>query len=305
MLTRLGCLVDTLGARRRMAEAKSGFASQSRSDVRFHRTRRVQFRYREAGAGPTIVFSADPPATVEAYDALISALAPRWRVIVFELPAMGFSPARESFDFSFRQTADEIADFLAAVAGERAILAFSCAAGLAAIDIAARRPELAAALMLVQTTDWTGFQIWKARRDPKGVLGSPFLGQFAMKKIGPSRAPQWFDLALGERSLYAPLCACAKQTLAEGAQWSLASAYQRTLRGDVSPVARPAQPMLVIWGDADGSHDADAPQRAATLGEGAEILRWSDCGHFSDLERPERFAATLEDFVRRRDLRIS
>lgn len=297
MLTRLAAYLDTSGDKQRIAAFRGGWPSRSRPDIRFHDTGLTQYRFRERGQGPVIVFTADPPVTLEMYDALLEAYAARFRVIVVELPAMGFSATRRSYDFSFRQSADDLAAFLGAVAGKGAILAFSCAAGMAAVDIAVNHPELVAKLALIQTTDWDGFQAWRAARDPKRLLSQPFLGQLAMRRLGPSRAPAWFNLAVGRRAMIEPFCQCAADTLGRGAGWALASAYQRFLKRGPSPIGRPNQPILVIWGKADKSHGADAPARSKNLGEAVRVIELDHVGHFGDLEDVEAVFRLISDFA--------
>lgn len=284
MLTRLAACADTWGAGARLKTFREGWASKTRPDIRFHDTGVTQYRYREQGAGPTIVFAADPPVTLEMYDPLMARFATRFRVIVVELPAMGFSAARLSYGFGFRESADDLIRFLDAVAGKAALLAFSCAAGMAAADIAARRPDLVSKLALVQTTDWEGFQAWRKARDPKNILAKPFIGQMAMRRMGPARAPAWFKLSVGAAAMVEPFCTCTAETLAQGAGWNLASAYQRYLAPGPSPIARPRQPMLVLWGRADRSHGPDAPSRAKNLGEDVRVIERDGVGHFGDLE---------------------
>ena len=71
-----------------MRNAKTAW--QTREDIKFLTVNGVQFRYRERGAGRSIVFAADPPATLELYDQLFDVFAPEFHVIALELPAMGF-----------------------------------------------------------------------------------------------------------------------------------------------------------------------------------------------------------------------
>lgn len=269
--------------------------------MQFFDSGKVQYRYRErAGkdaSAQTIVFAADPPVTLEAYDEMLDVFSEKFRVIVVELPAMGFSAARGSFGYGFRETGDDIAIFCEAVAGPGAILAFSCVAGLSAVDIAARRPALAAKLALIQTTDWGGFQEWKKARDPKRILVKPFIGQLAMRKLAKSRAPAWFDLVVGVKEAYEPLCNCAAETLSHGAQWKLASAYQRYLTTGASPLRQVAQPMLVIWGKEDGSHNADAPARAKSMGINTELIELDGIGHFPELEDTRRTFELIAGFA--------
>jgi pimeloyl-ACP methyl ester carboxylesterase len=284
MLTRLAAHLDTWGANKKIREFRGGWPAKTRPDIRFFDSGVTQYRYRERGNGPVIVFAADPPVTLEMHDGLLETFAQRFRVIVVELPAMGFSVARGRYGFGFRESADDIAKFLNAIAGKNVTLAFSCAAGMAAVDIAARHPDLVSALALVQTTDWEGFQRWRAARDPKKILAKPFLGQIAMRRMGPKRAPDWFRLATGNPAMVEPFCQCTAETLSHGAGWPLASAYQRYLAPGPSPIGRPTQPILVLWGKADNSHGPDAPARAKSLGEHVRVVELDHVGHFGDLE---------------------
>lgn len=302
MLSRLATRLDTAGAKKRMEAFRTGWPSKTRDDIRFFDTGKIQYRYREraaisGGSAPTIVFTADPPVTLEFYDDLLELFATRFRVVIVELPAMGFSAARGSYGFGFQETSDDVADFCEAVAGPGAILAFSCVAGLSAVDIAARRPPLAAKVALLQTTDWREFQTWKAARDPKGVLGKPFLGQMAMRKVARERAPDWFRLCVGDREKLEPFCACAQDALSHGAGWALASAYQRYLTDGASPLGKVTQPLLVIWGKLDRSHGAAAPERAKTMGENAQLVELDHVGHFPELEDTRRTFEVISAFA--------
>jgi pimeloyl-ACP methyl ester carboxylesterase len=280
-----------------MRRYREGWPARASSGVSFHTTRKVQFRYREAGAGPTIVFTADPPMTLENYDELLHVFTPHYRVIVLELPAMGFSAAANDFTFGFRETNDELAAFLANVAGSDAIFAFSCVAGLGAVDIAVRHPHLCSKLVLMQTGDVAAFAAWKARRDPKRVLARPFLGQFAMKRLAAQRMPDWYALSVGKRELIPSLCACAANSFRHGAQWSLASAYQCYM-DDSIVLSPPAQKILSIWGGADKSHPADNRHTIARLAPRAVCQSFEDLGHTPELEDPKRVLDAIASWVR-------
>lgn len=278
---------------------KRGWPSKSRSDVRFHETDRVMFRYREAQGpvdAPTIVFSADPPVTLEQYDELIELASKHFRVIVFELPANGFSPAKGSFRFGFQETNDEVAHFLRAIAGDAAIYAFSCAAGLAAVDIAARYPELVRAMVLIQVADVGGFAAWKSNRDPKQVLVKPIVGQLTMRKIARKRMPDWFGLVLGRKDDHQRFCSCADRAMDHGSLWSLASAYQVYLTPDIE-IGMPSQPTLAIWGEADRSHTDQTRASSVNLATNIEVKTLRNLGHFPELEDPELVFPIIRDWI--------
>lgn len=297
LISRLGVRLDTMGASQRMSRFKNGWPASASSGLAFHSTEKVQFRYREAGAGPTIVFTADPPMTLETYDALIAAFASHYRVVVVELPAMGFSVADESFAFGFRETNDELTAFLRAVVGERAIFAFSCVAGLAAVDIATRHPELCASLALIQTGDVAAFAVWKARRDPRRILAKPILGQLAMKRLAAERMPDWYRLSVGRSEMIESFCNCAERSFEHGAQWSLASAYQCYMDERIVLTA-PSQPVLSLWGEADRSHPSENVHSIRRLAPSAACVSFSDLGHTPELEAPDRVMEAITAFVK-------
>ncbi len=295
-ISRLATRLDTAGAAQRMRRAREGWPARASSDVAFYKTPKAQYRFRQAGRGQTIVFSVDPPMTLEVYDRLVEAFAARFRVIVFELPAMGFSAAGESYRFGFRETNDDVALFLRGVAGPSAILAFSCVAGHAALDIAARYPDLVSRLTLLQAGDVAAFVDWKAARDPKGILAMPVFGHLAMRQMAPKRMPAWFALSVGRKDQIAHFCDCASRSFAHGAQWSLASAYQCYMDPKVAlPV--PKQPLLSIWGGADGSHRGANAHTLRRLRSDAVCVTFDDLGHTPELEDPIRVREAIVGFL--------
>ena len=290
-LQRIGLKMDTRGGIKRQRNFREGWPSRTSDEIGFYQTPKVQYRYRERAGqnsnAQTLVFTADPPATLEVYDDLLDVFSKRFRVIVVELPAMGFSATSADYRFGFRETNDDLALFLRAIAGPGAIWAFSCVAGLAAVDLAARQPDLVSRLVLMQTGDVSAFQRWKAARDPKGILARPIIGQVLMKRMAKQRMPDWYRLSVGNTSKIEHLCACASESFEHGALWSLASAYQVYMdpKLELSPVT---QPVLSIWGMADRSHPKGNEKSARSFAASVDQVCFDDLGHFSELEDPER-----------------
>ncbi len=52
-------------------------------------------------------------------------------------------------------------------------------------------------------------------------------------------------------------------------------------------------PCTIIWGTQDHSHRGTDPDSLRECIPHAEMLRFEDCGHFPDIEQPERYAAIL------------
>lgn len=297
-LARLGVRIDTWNGASKMAQFRSGWPANASGNVRFHQTPKVQYRYLDEGDGPTIIFTVDPPMTIEVYSPLIAAFSVQFRVVVVELPAMGFSAARCGYDFGFRETNDDLASFIRTVCGEGSIFAFSCAAGLAAIDIAHRMPELASHLCLIQAGGTKAFAIWKSARDPKGILGRPIIGQLVMRCMARHRMPQWFRLSVGRTEQIEHFCTCAELSFAHGALWSLASAYQLYL-AHRQELPQPRQPMLSIWGSADRSHPASNAHSLTRLYCGVHSVSFDQLGHTPELEDPALVLAAITAFLAR------
>ena len=295
-LARLGARLDTWGGNAKMVRFRTGWPATATPQVKFYRTPKVQYRYLEVGSGPTIVFTCDPPMTIEVYGPVIDVFSAHFRVIIVELPAMGFSATTADYAFGFRETHDDFASFLGNVAGKGSIFAFSCVASLAALDIAARMPELASHLALMQAGGTEAFAIWKAGRDPKGILAKPIIGQLAMARMAPKRMPQWYGLSVGRKEQIPLFCTCAERSFTHGAMWSLASAYQVYLdQRDELP--QPQQPILSIWGAADRSHPVCNEHSLARLYDGVRMVTFDDLGHTPELEAPELVLAAILDFV--------
>ncbi|MGQ7830791.1 alpha/beta fold hydrolase [Altererythrobacter sp. Z27] len=285
-LARIGTYLDTWDGNIAARRHRAGWPSATSKQIHFFQSALVQYRYRVAGTGRTLVFAADPPMTLEIYDELISTFSTHFRVVIVELPAMGFSAVRPGYGFGFRETNDDLAEFLMAVAGRDAILAFSCVSCLAALDIAERYPHLVSKLCLIQAGGVAAFARWKEGRDPKNILGTPVVGQLAMRKMATSRMPKWYDLSVGRRDRIEQFCACASKSFDHGARWSLASAYQHYLDLD-GELLRPSQPILSIWGSADGSHPAGNAHSLAEIYDEVETVTLEALGHTPELEDPE------------------
>jgi pimeloyl-ACP methyl ester carboxylesterase len=296
MLSRLGTLIDTLGWRKRYKDFSNGPPSKTRDGIGFYKTTKAQYRYRLTGEGPTIVFLADPPVTIEAYDELVSVFAERYRVLIIEAAGMGFSAANNAYSFGFSESNDDIAALLGDIAPDGSILAFSCVAGLGAVDIAVRFPELVQRLFLLQTTDWDTFLAWADRRDPKGLLRKPIIGQLGMKRLAAKRAPDWLAFATGRQAMVAPLCTCAQDGFRHGMSFSLASTFQRYLAGK-NPLGTPTQPTTIIWGTNDPSHKPASVEQCKNIAPQSKVLALPSLGHFPELEDPKRIFQALEEAI--------
>lgn len=291
--------LDTFTPPWRRRSVLRGPASRSRPGIAFMELPECTIRYRVAGSGPrTIVFCADPPVVLELYDALVAELARDFRVVIFEMPAFGYSLPRPSLRLEAAPATAVVRAFLERLALGPYVLAFPCVPAYAALAIAGTAPALVDALVLMQAPDWHEELRWKDRRDPKGILARPVLGQLALRALRRKRAGDWYRLALARGSpLLAPFTRATQHAFDCGACFSLASAYQRFLVGPEPDFGRIAQPALVVWGEADRSHEGTDRESIRRYLPQARIVPMAGVGHFPELEAPQAFAAELRAFL--------
>ena len=293
-----GSLFDTLFAPGAHARLRRGPAAHSRDGIGFLELPDCTLRYRLAGHGArTLVFCTDPPVMLEMYDELIAELARDFRVLVVEPPGFGFSLPRLGMDFSAASGTRAIIALLEHLQLGPSVLAFPCVPAYIALLIATQRPDLVSALVLMQAPCWREELLWKQRRDPKNILGRPWIGQLLLRLLRRRRAGAWYALALGNRRLLAPFTVETQRGFDHGACFSLASAFQKFLTDDAPRFGSVRQPALVIWGDADRSHAQTDKDSIRELLPQARILHWPQAGHFPELEAPQDFAAALRKFI--------
>lgn len=67
---------------------------------------------------------------------------------------------------------------------------------------------------------------------------------------------------------------------------------------DTAELGRITAPTLLVWGDRDGLLPREEQQRLAAANPGARSQVYPEIGHSPHWERPERFVADLDAFLR-------
>ena len=295
--SRLAAKLESRQWRERIEWARSGPPSRSCTGIAFYEDDECLIRYRKVGRGQSIVFLCDGPATLEVYDGLIDTLKHQFTVIAFEAPGNGFSVPKPGYDFQFQPVNNGVARFLRSVAGERAILAFSCGGTYAALDVASRFPELCSELVAIQAPSWSQEMAWKKRRDPKGIISTPFIGQIVFPSMMRQRAPQWYELSMADTPAVDHFCTCTAHAFNDGATFALPTMFQNYMRQETTPFTPPEQPTLAIWGEQDGSHMPTDKASSLELARDCDLVRLDHVGHFPELEDPKGFARLLAHFL--------
>jgi pimeloyl-ACP methyl ester carboxylesterase len=244
---------------------------------------------------PAVVLVPDGPNVIEHYGRLVDLLTPHLRVVCFDMPGFGHSLPSKHYEHSLDQGSAAVLGVLDALHIESTALAFSCANGFYALRAAQIAPQRISCLVLAQTPSLAAMQRWVDRIIPK-PLTIPVVGQVAAWLFRKKVAKSWYHAALPKNAPAQPLQHTALQALADGACFCLAGVVQGLCR-ESEVVPHVSAPITVVWGTEDRSHRLTEPDSLSTSTLHAEVVRFVDCGHFPDIEQPERYAALLLERV--------
>lgn len=253
----------------------------------------VRLRRGGAKTGTPVVVVPDPPNTVEHYDGVFARLSEGGPVAVVEAPGFGFSVPRGPFRFEVKDLSRVLEELLLALDFRRATLSLACVGAFAALDLAARRPDLVARLVLSQVASRREMTAWVVREDLLGVIQTPFLGQIAVRAAWRLLIARWYRSALPEGTDPGPWKRPAHRALSAGAGFPLASAFQVFARDAGPDLPLLKQPVTVLFGAADRTHGATDRGSITVDVPGARLLVYSRAGHFPDLENTDEWIRFL------------
>jgi len=185
-----------------------------------------------------------------------------------------------------------VVDVLDALDIRTATLAFSCANGFYASRVAQLAPQRVASLFLAQTPSLAAMHAWTRRIIPR-PLRIPVAGQLAAWLFRRKAALAWYDVALPKGIDREPFRKPTRHALSCGSCFCLAGVVQGLVRESVTAIKVSDTPCTMIWGAKDRSHRGTNALSLRDCIPHAEIVEFDDCGHFPDLEQPERYAALL------------
>lgn len=254
-------------------------------------------RVYDSGPGkPCVVFVPDGPNVVEHYEDLIALLSHRLRVVCFDMPGFGYSFPQSSYGHSLDQGAKAVIGVLDDLQIRQATLAFSCANGFYALRTAQLAPERITNLVLSQTPSLAAMHQWTSRVIP-WPLRIPVLGQIFAWLFRRKAAHGWYGIALPRSTAPEAFQQKALHALSDGACFCLAGVVQGLAREKAESLSGVTTPCTMVWGEKDHSHKYTDPVSLRELVPDAEIVHFEDCGHFPDIEQPERFAQLLIEKV--------
>ena len=245
--------------------------------------------YDRSGSGPPLVFVHGALGDARHWGPQL-ALSDEFTVIAWDEPGAGRSGDLPP-GFTLTDFADSLAQLIEGVdAGPVHVCGLSWG-GTIALELYRRRPELVRTLVLADTyAGWKGSlpaeevdaRISAVREMVTGEAEfDPVLPGLFASEPEPEIAAMLAEVA---RDVRPPSMAIALEAMA---------AADLT---DVLPTI--AVPTLLIWGEEDARSPISVAHRFQEAIDGAELVVIRECGHVSNLERPDEFNAAIARFCR-------
>lgn len=245
--------------------------------------------WRREGAGPPLVLVHGAVADCRTWEPQLVGLSDELTVIAWDEPGCGrSSPVPDGFELSDYVRC--LAAVIEAAAGGSAVVGGLSWGGTVVLELYRHRPDLVAGLALIDT-----YAGWR---------GSLRAGEVTARLDALRRTLEQDDFDPAIPGLFAGDPGPEALALIEQGAATVSPHTMRTeleLMGstdnsDVLPTI--AVPTLLIWGE----RDVRSPLRVAHQFEqaipGAELVVIPDCGHVSNLERPEAVNEALRRFCR-------
>ncbi|HEY1077463.1 MAG TPA: alpha/beta hydrolase [Fontimonas sp.] len=281
----LAFALDSLLNRRFGADDTAGWPEGTRMfATKFGRIRVLD----TGGKGPAVVMVPDGPNLIEHHLPVIEALRAHARVICFDLPGFGHSQPAAAYRHRLEDGVAVILAVMDALQVREAALHFSCSNGLYAIAAAKHAPQRIRRLLLCQTPSMQAMREWIPRNVPK-PLQVPVVGQLLMRGARRKFAKVWYDIALPEPQARPAFLKMADHALTHGGCFCLASVVQGLSGAQERELDGIKQPVTMLWGDRDRSHRRTRADSLLDLVPQAQIVHFPECGHFPDLEQPQRY----------------
>ncbi|MDX6536223.1 MAG: hypothetical protein QOD37_564 [Gaiellales bacterium] len=247
--------------------------------------------WREAGAGPLVLFLHGLGMTRTGFDPQIEALAPGYRCVAWDMPGFGASPPLAA-GLTFPSLADEVARLLDVLGAQDAHIAGLSMGGQIAQHTALRHPDRVRSLTLLDSSpafglDGTDPETWKRLRlDALDAGQTP--ASMADTVLRSIMAPDASDGSV----------AVAVASMARISADGLRAAVEFLPTHDVrARLAEIAAPTLVLVGEHDEETPLSYAEALATGIPHARLQIIPGAGHISNLEAPEAVGLALREHL--------
>ncbi len=255
-----------------------------------------RFGYEAAGepAFQPLVFLHGIGGAARAWRGQIEAFSDRYRAMAWDMPGYGGSAPLPTV--SIATLADALQDFLRAVCAAKPILVGHSIGGMIVQQWLTKHPDIAAAVVLAQTSPAFGRADGDWQKEFIGVR----LGQLDRGETMASLAPTLVKELAGDdpdargMELARDCMAAVPEASYRASMLALLGFDQRDALKNI------AVPTLVLSGSRDRNAPALMMAKMATYMPSATYVELEGAGHLVNLERPAAFNAALDSFLKAR-----
>ncbi|HVM35483.1 MAG TPA: alpha/beta hydrolase [Actinomycetota bacterium] len=259
--------------------------------MKFIRVNGLDIAYERAGHGPPLLFVHGAAEDGRVWQPQLAALSDEFTVVAWDEPGAGRS-SDVLTDFKLADYAHCLAALIESLAVGPAHVAGLSWGGTLVLELYRHHPELVASLILIDT-----YAGWKGSL-PEEEVRARVAGARQMLSAPPAR----FDPTLpglfagGPPGEFVPLL-----------NKMAADVRPKTLRVQLSLMAEADQrdvlsrisvPTLLIWGELDSRSPLSVAHQFKDAIRGAELVVIPNCGHVSNLERPDEVNQAIREFCR-------
>jgi len=259
--------------------------------MKFTRVNGVVLHYELSGSRvlPLIVFSNSLGTDLRIWDHVVERLAGRYRMLRYDKRGHGLSEAPPG-PYSLVDHVEDLAALMAYLSLDRAAVVGLSVGGLIAQGLAARHPDMVAALVLSNTAHKIGTEaVWNDRIATVQNEGIAAIADMVMER--------WFtpQFRSPENADFAGYTAMLVRSPASGYAATCAAIRDADLTESTAALTVPT---LCIVGDHDGSTPPDLVRSMANLIKGSQFRVIADAGHIPCVEQPDEVADLIATFLK-------
>lgn len=259
--------------------------------MKFTRVNGVVLHYELSGSRvlPLIVFSNSLGTDLRIWDHVVERLAGRYRMLRYDKRGHGLSEAPPG-PYSLVDHVEDLAALMAHLSLDRAAVVGLSVGGLIAQGLAARHPDMVAALVLSNTAHKIGTEaVWNDRIATVQNEGIAAIADMVMER--------WFtpQFRSPENADFAGYTAMLVRSPASGYAATCAAIRDTDLTESTAALTVPT---LCIVGDHDGSTPPDLVRSMANLIKGSQFRVIADAGHIPCVEQPDEVADLIATFLK-------
>ena len=251
----------------------------------------LEIAYERVGEGPPLVFVHGAASDARAWQPQLAALADEFEVVAWDEPGAGRSSDLPA-DFDVADYANCLATLIKALELGPAHVAGLSWGGTVAQELYRLHPGLVATLILAGS-----YAGWKGSL-PEEEVRARVAGVHQMLETPPEDFdPTLPGLFAGDPPPeFVPLLEEIAADIRPGSLRIQLFAMAEVDQRDLLP--RIAAPTLLIWGELDARSPLGVARQFEQAIPDTKLVVIPDCGHVSNLERPEEFNQAVREFCR-------